>query len=155
MGPATEYETMALTDRILLPLANETDAERTCAALVRELDGEVETPTIVVTHVIEKGGGAPDKAPLAAREEQAESIFTIAENFLDDEGFAVETDLVYGTDVIETLMAAADTHDVTSIVFLPRPEGGLLSQLFAGSLADELVVASPVPVIALPQPAEE
>ena len=155
MSAATEYETMALTDRILLPLANETDAERTCTAVARELSDEAEPPSIVVTHVIEKGGGAPDKAPLGAREEQAESIFTIAEHFLDDEGFDVETDLVYGTDVVETLMAAADTHDVTALVFLPRSEGGLLSQLFAGSLSDELVLASPVPVVALPQPAEE
>ncbi|MEF8936561.1 MAG: universal stress protein [Halovenus sp.] len=142
---------MALTDRILLPLANETDAERTCAALARELDGEVETPSIVVTHVIEKGGGAPDKAPLAAREEQAESIFTIAENFLDDERFDVETELVYGTDVIDELVTAAETHDVTSIVFLPRSGGGLLSKLFAEDLSTDLLLESPVPVVVLPQ----
>jgi nucleotide-binding universal stress UspA family protein len=145
---------MALTDRILLPLANETDAERTCAAVTRELSDEETVPSIVVTHVIEKGGGTPDKAPLSAREEQAESIFRRAENYLEDEGFTVESDLVYGTDVVDELVAAAETHDVTSIAFLPRPKGGLLSRLFAGDLSGELVLASPVPVVALPLPNE-
>jgi nucleotide-binding universal stress UspA family protein len=155
MGAATEYETMALTDRILLPLANETDTERTCAAIANELSDEGETPSIVITHVIEKGGGAPDKAPLSAREEQAESIFTLAENFLESEGFAVETDLVYGTDVVEEIVTAAETHEVTALVFLPRSGGGLLSKLFADDLSTDLLLESPVPVVVLPQPSEE
>lgn len=145
---------MTLSDRILLPLANETDAERTCEAVVRAIHGTTHTPSIVVAHVIEKGGGAPDKAPLSAREQQAESIFTLAENFLEGEGFDVETELIYGTDIVDELVTAAEAVDATSIVFLPRDRGGLLSQLFSGNLATELLFASSVPVIVLPQPAE-
>lgn len=145
---------MALSDRILLPLANETDAERTCNAVVRAFQDETDTPSVVVAHVIEKGGGTPDKAPLPAREQQAESIFSLAENFLEDEGFEVETELIYGTDVVDELVTAAETVDATSIVFLPRDRGGLLSQLFSGDLATELLFESSIPVTVLPQPDE-
>jgi len=64
-----------LTTRMLLPVAHEEDAKRTCRALLNHRLGEPDSSKIIVVHVIEKAGGAPDKAPLPAREEQAERIF--------------------------------------------------------------------------------
>ena len=68
-----------LTTRMLLPVAHEEDTKRTCKALLEQRPGEPNSSKIIVVHVIEKAGGAPDKAPLPAREEQAERIFALAE----------------------------------------------------------------------------
>jgi len=143
----------ALTSRILLPVANEEDATRTCEAIIEHLSKEADTTDVVAVHVIEKADGAPDKAPLAAREEQAERIFSIVEQYSQTLGYDVETRLIYGTDVLESLFDVADEADVTSILFVPRPSGRL-TRLLTGDLSSQLVLESPVPVITLPQPSE-
>ncbi|MDR5673223.1 universal stress protein [Halalkaliarchaeum sp. AArc-GB] len=141
----------ALTSRILLPVANEEDATRTCKALVEHLSEEAETTDVIAVHVIEKAGGAPDKAPLAAREEQAERIFGIVKQYSSILDYTLETRLVYGTDVLESIRDLAVEEDVTSILFVPRPDGRL-TRLLTGDLSAKLVLESPVPVISLPQP---
>ena len=143
----------ALTSRILLPVANEEDATRTCKAITEHLSKEANTTDVVAVHVIEKADGAPDKAPLAAREEQAERIFRIIEQFLHPLGYDVETRMLYGTDVLQSLLDVAADAEVTSVLFVPRPSGRL-TRLLTGDLSSQLVLESPVPVITLPQPAE-
>ncbi len=143
----------ALTDRILVPVANEGDATRTCEAISEHLSKEAGTTDVVVLHVIEKADGAPDKAPLAAREEQAERLFDIVESYSQTFGYDVETRLVYGTDVLESIVDCAVEADATSILFVPRPSGRL-TRLLTGDLSSQLVLESPVPVITLPQPSE-
>ena len=142
-----------LTSRILLPVANEEDAARTCEAIAEHLSEEADTTEVIAVHVIEKAGGAPDKAPVAAREAQAERTFRIVEQYSDILEYDVETRLVYGTDVLESLLDVATEADVTSILFVPRPSGRL-TRLLTGDLSSKLVVESPVPVVSLPQPAE-
>ncbi len=139
-----------LTTRILLPVAHEEDTKRTCRALLEHNLGNPDSSKIIVVHVIEKAGGAPDKAPLPAREEQAERIFTLTEQILGNSGYELETRLVYATDVVDGLIDVARDVEATSIVFLPR-EGGRLSRLLTGNLSTQLVFSSPVPVISLPQ----
>ncbi len=143
----------ALTSRILLPVANEEDATRTCEAIIEHLSEEADTTDVVAVHVIEKADGAPDKAPLAARQEQAERIFRIVKQYAQTLGYDVETRLVYGTDVLESLLDVAVEADTTSILFVPRP-GGRLTRLLTGDLSAQLVLESPVPVISLPQPSK-
>ncbi len=142
-----------LTSRILLPVANETDAARTCEAVGEHLSEEADTIDVVAVHVIEKAGGAPDKAPLAAREAQAERTFTVVEQYSRMLDYDLETRLVYGTDVLESLLDVATEAEVTSILFVPRP-GGRLTRLLTGDLSSKLILESPVPVVSLPQPSE-
>lgn len=141
----------ALTSRILVPVANEEDAARTCQAIIEHLADETDTTEIVAVHVIEKAGGAPDKAPLPAREEQAERIFRLVEQHAETFAYDLDTRLVYGTDVLESLFDAAVEADATSILFVPRPEGRL-TRLLSGNISSQLILNSPVPVITLPSP---
>jgi nucleotide-binding universal stress UspA family protein len=135
-----------LFDRVLLPIANEADAEAT----VRAIDGHFDDDTAVVAiHVVEKAGGAPDKASVEQREQEAEDAFEVVRAALGD----VETEIYYGTDVSETIFKAADDHDVTSIVVTPRG-GGRLVRLLTGDVALDLVTESDRPVVVLPDPSE-
>jgi hypothetical protein len=70
---------MPLLDHLLVPVASEADAEQTAAALDPYLD-DVERVTVV--HVVEKGGGAPDKAPLEKRKSDAAEFLAVAASHL-------------------------------------------------------------------------
>lgn len=144
-----------LTDRILVPVANEEDARRTFGAVLDTLISDVSPSSVIIAaHVIEKAGGAPDKAPLPARQEQAEATLSLLENLFQQADSEIETEVAYGTDVVETLCELAMEKDATAIVFVPRPSGRL-TRLLSGDLSARLIVESPVPVLTLPQPAEE
>lgn len=142
------------TGRLLLPLANEDDATATARAVERTYGDDADDVTLVAVHVIEKGGGYLDKAPLEKRQEQAEEVFAIVRETLESAGFTVETDLVYDTDVIDALVDAAGEMDATAIVFVPRPRSRL-SELLSGSPSYRLVTESSVPVVALPRPNDD
>ncbi|MFB6092847.1 MAG: universal stress protein [Haloquadratum sp.] len=137
--------------RPLFPVANEADAARTLAATlpyVRAAEGRA-----TVLHVIEKAGGAPDKAPLEAREDLAEEIFDRAREAAADAGVGVETELRYGTDVADTIVAAADEIGATAIVFSPRG-GRSWWDLFSGDVRETLTTESDVPVVVFPEAIE-
>ncbi|MCU4798902.1 universal stress protein [Halobacteria archaeon HArc-gm2] len=127
-------------DRVLLPVAEETDAATTAAAVEPYLDGE-----IIAVNVVEKAGGAPDKASVEQLELEAEAAFDALRERLGD----IETEIRYGTDVADTIFAAAEDHDVSSIVITPRG-GNRLVQLLTGDVALTLVTESDRPVVVLP-----
>lgn len=138
--------TNSLLTHLLVPIANENDAKVTCRELEVYLDSKVEIITVV--HVIEKAGGYMDKAPLAAREEQAEAIFSIVEEYFD-KGPQIRRELRYGTDVIEEIVAAADEFDVSAIGFTPR-SGGRIREFLGGDLAYRLITEGHYPVVVFP-----
>jgi nucleotide-binding universal stress UspA family protein len=129
-------------DRIVLPVASIEDAQATARAL-----GPHETGRVVAVHVIEKAGGAPDKASVEQREEVAAEAFDVLRDALPDR--SIETDLRYGTDVAETIFAAAGDHDATAIVITPRG-GNRWIRLLTGDVALNLVTKTNRPVIVLP-----
>lgn len=132
-----------LFDRVVLPVASVEDAVATCRAARPYLTGRV-----VAVHVIEKAGGAPDKASVEQREEIADEIFEAVHDALDD-GRTVETDLRYGTDVSETIFAAAADHDASAIVITPRG-GSRWVRLLTGDVALDIVTETDRPVVVLP-----
>ncbi|RLM57353.1 universal stress protein [Halobellus sp. Atlit-31R] len=140
-------EVDSLFARPLVPVASDADAKRTVAAAfphVAAVGGRV-----TVLHVIEKAGGAPDKAPLEQREELAEELFAAAREAAADAGVDVETELRYGTDVAEAILDAAGDTDATAIVFAHRG-GRAWWDLFSGGVRETLTTDSDVPVVVFP-----
>jgi nucleotide-binding universal stress UspA family protein len=136
-----------LLARPLLAVANAPDARVSARALAPY----VGTPErVVVVSVVEKAGGAPDKAPMEEVEAEAERAFDAVRDVLGP----VETDLRYGVDVVETIIEAGREHDATAIVFTPR-SGGRLVRLLTGDVALSLVTEADRPVVALPDPDRE
>ncbi|MXR19211.1 universal stress protein [Halobacterium bonnevillei] len=133
--------------RVVVPVANHDDAATTADAVVPYVENS--GATVIAVHVIEKAGGAPDKASVEQREQTAEEIFdTVADGF---EGVAVtlETELRYGTDVAATIIDAAHEWTASTIVFTPRG-GSRWRKLLSGDVTHKLVESSDVPVLVLP-----
>ncbi|WP_256545378.1 universal stress protein [Halobellus inordinatus] len=138
--------------RPLVPVSNDADAARTAAAVFPYLAAVDGRATVV--HVIEKAGGAPDKAPLEQREELAEELFADVREAAADAGVDVETELLYGTDVAETILDAARETDATAIVFAHRG-GRAWWNLFSGDVRETLTTESDVPVVVFPEGVED
>lgn len=136
-----------LLSRPLLPVANEDDAAATCRAVFPRLadDGG----RALMLHVIEKAGGAPDKAPVEQREQLAEEFFEEAREYAESYGIDIETRLAYGTDVADTIIEVAHEEDASAVVFTPRG-GSRWVNLITGDVSYELVEHSDLPVVVLP-----
>jgi len=137
----------SLFQRVIVPVANEEDA----AATVDALGPYVESAggVVIAVHVIEKAGGAPDKASVEQRELYADDLFEIVTDGLADLGVEIETEYLYGTDVAETIIDVAHDLDASAIVFTPRG-GSRWVKLFTGDVTTSLVNESDLPVIVLP-----
>jgi nucleotide-binding universal stress UspA family protein len=140
-----------ILSRPLIPVASESDAETTASAAVRDLRGVAERVTVLT--VIEKAGGALDKASVEQRREYAEEVFEAIVPELEAAGLDVETRIAYGTDVADSIIDVGAEIDATSIVFTPR-ESGLLARLFSGDVEHKLTTRSDRPVVALPRAGE-
>ncbi|MFC7194453.1 universal stress protein [Halosimplex aquaticum] len=103
-----------LLSRAVVPVASVSDAEATAEALRGRLDG---TESVIAVHVVEKAGGAPDKASVEQREAEAEAAFGALADGLD--GLDVREEIRYGTDVAAAIVEAAHEHDASAIAFTP------------------------------------
>jgi len=143
--------TRELLERIVVPVANEADAEVTCSTLIPYMrDRESE---IVVLHVIEKAGGYIDKAPLEARQEQAVRTFDLVRREFVTSDLDLETELRYGTDVTETILDAAEDLGASAVVLTPRAGDGpreRLSAYLSGDVGYNLLKNDRLPVVVLP-----
>ncbi|ELZ01202.1 UspA domain-containing protein [Natrialba chahannaoensis JCM 10990] len=133
--------------RVVVPVANETDARQTYESIRQHVAPDV---LIHVVHVIEKAGGAPDKAPLGARQRQAETVFEQALETLEPIGYKVETELRYGRDIIDEIRTVVDEHDGAVIAFVPR-ESSRLHRVLTGDKTRRLATVGDVPVLVLPE----
>jgi len=133
--------------RSIVPVASEDDAAETAVALTPYVDAD---STVIAVHVVEKAGGALDKASVEQRELAAEAVFDAFTDRLGDAAGAVETQIHYGTDVARTIVDAAHDSDATAIVFTPR-EGGRWAQLLSGDVSQKLLDTSDIPVLVLPE----
>lgn len=138
---------MTLLDHVVVPIASAEDAEVTCAALQPYLE-EIERVTAV--HIIEKAGGAIDKAPVAKRREDAAEFLAIVDATLGGE-VAVDTRTAFGTDVVETVFAESLDAGATAIAFCPRG-GSRIVQVLSGDTANRLTTDPDLPVVSLPIP---
>jgi len=132
-----------LFERVLLPVADPDDAAASADALA-----DHEFGSVLAVHVVEKAGGGLDKASVEQREDRAEEMFAAVRERLDDPG-RVDAEVVYGTDVAETIFEAAAEFDATAIVITPRG-GSRWVRLLTGDVALSLVTESDRPVVVLP-----
>ena len=129
-----------LLAHVLVPVADAEDARATAAALARyDLGG------VTALHVVEKGGGVPDKTPV----EQSESIAAEAFDVMRETFPDAATEVRYGTDVVAAVFEAARDLDASAVAFRPRG-GSRLVQLLSGDRTLALVTESDRPVVALP-----
>ena len=133
----------------VVPIANRSDATATARAIAPHVDGD---DALTVVHVVEKAGGAPDKASVEQREEYAEGVFEAFEAAFEGQA-TVETDILYGTDVAATILARAEELDASAIVYTSRGLSGWI-EFITGNVRDELVGAANRPVVLLPSPEE-
>lgn len=142
---------MTLLERVVVPVANEADAVATAAALGPYTD---DIRHLTLLHVVEKGGGTADKAPMEKRRTDAAAFLASAESLLGDE-VAVETRIEFGTSVPETIVETALDAGASAIAFAPRG-GNRLVRFLSGDTAARLVTESDVPVVSLsPRVGEE
>lgn len=142
----------SLFHRVIVPVANRDDARSTAAALKPYLDSTVED--ILAVHVIEKAGGAPDKASVEQRELAAEEVFDELAESLQDQPGVLETDIRYGTNIAEAIIDGAHEFDATAIVFTPRG-GSQWMDILIEDVTSGLIDKSDVPVLVLPDVAGE
>lgn len=133
-----------LLGHVLLPVANPDDASKTARALA-----EYDPAQVTALHVVEKGGGAPDKTPVEHSRKVAEECFdTVSEVFPD-----ANTETAYSESIIDGIFDTSEAVDATAIVYRSRG-GGRLLHFLSGDLTLKLATRSPIPVIALPLEAE-
>ncbi|ELY82892.1 universal stress protein [Natrinema gari] len=133
-----------LTAHLVVPVANAEDARATATALE-----ECPYNRITVVHVVEKGGGVPDKIPLEQARSRAEDSFAAFREIVPN----VETEITYATDVVKAINELAVELEVDAIAFRPRG-GNRIVQLLAGDKALRLVTEAELPVIAVHDGAE-
>lgn len=136
---------MGLFQHLVVPIATEEDTHATCAALQPYLD-DIERVTAV--HVIEKAGGAPDKAPLEKRREDASDFLAIVDSTLS-EAVAVDTRTMFATDIVSALFTATADAGADAIAFRARG-GSRIMRMLTGEITTNLVTDPEVPVISLP-----
>jgi nucleotide-binding universal stress UspA family protein len=125
----------------LVPVANESDAAATAAALEPYRPGRV-----TAVHVAEKGEGVPDKTPVEQSEQiAADSYAAVRETFPD-----ADTHTAYARDVVGAILEVAADVDASAIVYCPR-EDGRLKRFLSGDHSLKLLTNADRPVVALPR----
>jgi nucleotide-binding universal stress UspA family protein len=135
---STERDLLA---HVLLPVANEADALATARAL-EPYDPE----RVTALHVVEKGGGVPDKTPVEQSEELAADAHAAVRTVFPD----ADAHTAYDRNVVEAIFDVVDEVDASAIAYHTR-DGNRLLQFLSGDLSLKLVTKSHVPVIALPR----
>lgn len=136
-----------LFETVFVPIANPSDAEKTARAIQHYATPESE---IIVTHVVEKAGGAPDKVGVEQREQYAEEAYETFIDVLPAQWRNIRFQTLYGRDVGATIADRAEEAGATVIAFTPRG-GSRWARLITGDTARNLIDTSDIPVISLPE----
>ena len=141
MGSTPHETDKNILGHVLLPVANEADALATATALE-----PYQPEHVIALHVVEKGGGVPDKTPVEQSEELAAESYAAVRTVFPD----ADDHTAYARNVVEAIFDAADEVGASAIAYRSRG-GGRLMQFLSGDLSLKLVTNAAIPVIALPQ----
>ena len=141
MTNSTTEPDQNLLAHVLLPVANEDDALETAMAL------EPYGPDhVTALHVVEKGGGVPDKTSVEQSEDLAAESYAAVRSVFPDAG----EHTAYARDVVGAIFESADEVDASAIAYRSRG-GNRIMQFLSGDLSLKLVTRADRPVIALPR----
>ena len=130
-----------LLEHVLVPVANETDAEKTALALE-----PYDPDQVTALHVVEKGGGTPDKTPVEQSEAVAADSYAAVRRVFPD----ANDHTAYARDVVDAIFEAAGEVDASAIAYRSRG-GNRIMQFLSGDRSLKLVTQADRPVIALPK----
>ncbi|ELZ36268.1 UspA domain protein [Halorubrum saccharovorum DSM 1137] len=134
-----------LLGHVLLPVAHEEDALATARAL-EPYDPE----RVTALHVVEKGGGVPDKTPVEQSEELAAESYAAVRTVFPD----ADEHTAYARDIVGAIFDAAEKVDASAVAYRSRG-GNRLMQFLSGDISLKLVTNAPLPVVALPRVDDE
>ena len=137
---STQADGGGLLAHVLVPVANEADALATARALEPYDPGRV-----TALHVVEKGGGTPDKTPVEQSEELAEASYAAVRTVFPD----AADHTAYARDVVGAILEAAAEVDASAVAYRSRG-GNRLLQFLSGDRSLRLVTEADRPVVALP-----
>lgn len=141
MARTPDQPNRELLDHVLVPVAHEEDAKATAKAL------EPYSPDgVTALHVVEKGGGVPDKTPVEQSEEVAAEAYAAVRTVFPD----ADEHTAYARDIVGAIFEAADEVDASAIAYRSRG-GNRIMQFLSGDLSLKLVTQADRPVIALPR----
>jgi len=121
--------------RVIVPVADRGDVAVTATALRLHVAMDA---TVIAAHVIEKAGGAPDKASVEQREQRAAETFSII------------TEEFNGTDIASSIVGTAHDRSTSAVVSTPRG-GSRWHKLMTGDITHDLVRSSDIPTLVLPE----
>jgi nucleotide-binding universal stress UspA family protein len=137
----TADDSQNLLGHVLVPVANEADARATALELE-----PYQPDHVTALHVVEKGGGVPDKTPVEQSEVIAEESFAAVRTVFPD----ADDHTAYARDVVGAIFDAADDVEATAVAYRSRG-GNRLMQFLSGDLSLKLVTQADRPVVALPR----
>ena len=138
----------ALFERILLPLADPDDAERTARAVRPFLDSET---TLVITHVTE--GEAAGTTITMGRDHFAEATYETFISVLGRQDLRLEWVTLEGREVAEAIIDAIGTVEATLVAFTPR-DLDTWSRILTGDPGSRLIREADIPVMIFPSRTE-
>ncbi len=133
-----------LFERILIPIAGPTDAERTARAVRPHLAPDT---TLIVTHVTQ--GEAAETTVKSGRDRFAGATYESFSDILYRRDLQFEWLTVAGREVAEAIVDAVDIADATLVAFTPR-DTGAWGRVIGGDPGGELIRNAGVPVMVFP-----
>jgi nucleotide-binding universal stress UspA family protein len=138
----------ALFERILLPLADPDDAERTARAVRPYIDSET---TLIITHVTE--GEAAGTTIATGQDQFAEATYERFISVLGRQDLGLEWVTLEGREVAEAITDVISTVEATIVAFTPR-DLDTWSRIIAGDPGSRLIRNTDVPVMIFPNRTE-
>ncbi len=130
-----------LLDHVLVPIANETDARETAAALK-----QLRPAHVTALYIVEKADGSIDPVPQQYLKEDGENALRAFDELFPD----ADHELTYADDLVDRIYSVATEIDATAIAYRSRG-GSRFIRLISGDHAHKLTHNPQIPVISLPQ----